>query len=72
MIVTLDKDLYQLVDTDPDPEHIEGRSDRRSRESSVELFGVTPEQIPDLLACGATPPTTFPGRPASAKKALAT
>src|SRR5207244_524926 len=48
VVVTLDKDLYQLVDTililntSKDDMLVD-------RDKVLELFGVTPEQIPDLL-----------------------
>src|SRR2546422_1384628 len=67
VIVTLDKDLYQLIDTiflfntskddmivDPDKVR--------------ELFGVTPEQIPDLLALWGDSSDNIPGAPGIGEK----
>jgi DNA polymerase I len=67
VIVTLDKDLYQLVDpililnTSKDDLIVD-------REKVVELFGVTPEQIPDLLGLWGDSSDNIPGAPGIGEK----
>jgi DNA polymerase-1 len=67
VIVTLDKDLYQLVDpililnTSKDDLMID-------REKVHELFGVSPEQIPDLLALWGDTSDNVPGAPGIGEK----
>src|SRR5438552_5702412 len=62
VVVTLDKDLYQLIDTilvlntSKDDLIVD-------REKVRELFGVTPEQIPDLLALWGDSSDNIPGAP---------
>src|SRR5262249_50737378 len=67
VIVTLDKDLYQLVgdvlilNTSKDDLIVD-------REKVVELFGVTPEQIPDLLGLWGDSSDNIPGAPGIGEK----
>ncbi len=68
VIVTLDKDLYQLVDdtililnTSKDDLIVD-------REKVGELFGVTPEQIPDLLGLWGDTSDNIPGAPGIGEK----
>src|SRR5215467_1106042 len=67
VVVTLDKDLYQLVDTililntSKDDLLVD-------REKVRELFGVTPEQIPDLLALWGDTSDNVPGAPGIGEK----
>ena len=67
VIVTLDKDLYQLVDTililntSKDDLIVD-------REKVHELFGVSPEQIPDLLALWGDTSDNIPGAPGIGEK----
>jgi DNA polymerase-1 len=67
VVVTLDKDLYQLVDTililntSKDDLLVD-------REKVRELFGVTPEQIPDLLALWGDTSDNIPGAPGIGEK----
>ncbi|MBI4472365.1 MAG: DNA polymerase I [Acidobacteria bacterium] len=67
VVVTLDKDLYQLVDTililntSKDDLIVD-------REKVVELFGVTPEQIPDLLGLWGDASDNIPGAPGIGEK----
>src|SRR5262252_11019584 len=67
VVVTLDKDLYQLVDTililntSKDDLLVD-------REKVVELFGVKPEQIPDLLALWGDTSDNVPGAPGIGEK----
>ena len=67
VIVTLDKDLYQLVDpilvlnTSKDDLIVD-------REKVHELFGVAPEQIPDLLALWGDTSDNIPGAPGIGEK----
>jgi DNA polymerase-1 len=67
LIVTLDKDLYQLIDTililntSKDDLLVD-------REKVRELFGVTPEQIPDLLALWGDSSDNIPGAPGIGEK----
>src|SRR5919201_1765676 len=67
VVVTLDKDLYQLVDTililntSKDDMIVD-------REKVRELFGVTPEQIPDLLALWGDASDNVPGAPGIGEK----
>jgi DNA polymerase-1 len=67
VIVTLDKDLYQLIDTililntSKDDLIVD-------REKVRELFGVTPEQIPDLLALWGDSSDNIPGAPGIGEK----
>src|SRR5215467_3153489 len=67
VVVTLDKDLYQLVDTtlilntSKDDMIVD-------REKVQELFGVTPEQIPDLLALWGDSSDNIPGAPGIGEK----
>src|SRR5207253_2033239 len=67
VVVTLDKDLYQLVDTivilntSKDDLIVD-------REKVQELFGVTPEQIPDLLALWGDSSDNIPGAPGIGEK----
>src|SRR5437667_9710473 len=67
VVVTLDKDLYQLIDTtlilntSKDDLLVD-------REKVVELFGVTPEQIPDLLALWGDSSDNIPGAPGIGEK----
>src|SRR5207244_9373343 len=62
VVVTLDKDLYQLVDTililntSKDDMIVD-------RDKVQELFGVTPEQIPDLLGLWGDSSDNVPGAP---------
>src|SRR3989454_4956961 len=67
VIVTLDKDLYQLIDTivilntSKDDMIVD-------RDKVRELFGVTPEQIPDLLALWGDSSDNIPGAPGIGEK----
>src|SRR6185369_9080731 len=67
VVVTLDKDLYQLVDkilvlnTSKDDLIVD-------REKVHELFGVTPEQIPDLLGLWGDTSDNVPGAPGIGEK----
>jgi DNA polymerase I len=67
VIVTLDKDLYQIVDpilvlnTSKDDLIVD-------REKVQELFGVTPEQIPDLLGLWGDTSDNVPGAPGIGEK----
>lgn len=67
VVVTLDKDLYQLIDTililntSKDDLLVD-------REKVHELFGVTPEQIPDLLALWGDSSDNIPGAPGIGEK----
>src|SRR3989441_8608832 len=67
VVVTLDKDLYQLVDTivilntSKDDMIVD-------REKVHELFGVTPEQIPDLLGLWGDTSDNIPGAPGIGEK----
>jgi DNA polymerase-1 len=67
VVVTLDKDLYQLVDTililntSKDDLIVD-------REKVHELFGVAPEQIPDLLALWGDTSDNIPGAPGIGEK----
>src|SRR5215467_6512699 len=67
VVVTLDKDLYQLVDktlilnTSKDDMIVD-------REEVHELFGVAPEQIPDLLALWGDTSDNIPGAPGIGEK----
>jgi DNA polymerase-1 len=67
VIVTLDKDLYQLVDpililnTSKDDLIVD-------REKVHELFGVSPEQIPDLLGLWGDTSDNIPGAPGIGEK----
>jgi len=67
VIVTLDKDLYQLVgeililNTSKDDLVVD-------REKVHELFGVTPEQIPDLLGLWGDTSDNIPGAPGIGEK----
>src|SRR5688572_22860567 len=66
-VVTLDKDLYQLVDTililntSKDDLIVD-------REKVHELFGVSPEQIPDLLGLWGDSSDNVPGAPGIGEK----
>src|SRR5215472_10434840 len=67
VVVTLDKDLYQLVDTililntSKDDLIVD-------RDKVRELFGVAPEQIPDLLALWGDTSDNIPGAPGIGEK----
>lgn len=67
VVVTLDKDLYQLVDkililnTSKDDLIVD-------RDKVRELFGVTPEQIPDLLGLWGDTSDNIPGAPGIGEK----
>src|SRR5262245_55362687 len=67
VVVTLDKDLYQLVDTililntSKDDMIVD-------RDKVRELFGVGPEQIPDLLALWGDSSDNVPGAPGIGEK----
>src|SRR5215472_1185618 len=67
VVVTLDKDLYQLVDTililntSKDDLIVD-------RDKVQELFGVTPEQIPDLLGLWGDTSDNVPGAPGIGEK----
>jgi DNA polymerase-1 len=67
VIVTLDKDLYQIIDpililnTSKDDMIVD-------REKVRELFGVVPEQIPDLLALWGDSSDNVPGAPGIGEK----
>jgi DNA polymerase-1 len=67
VVVTLDKDLYQLVDTililntSKDDLIVD-------REKVHELFGVAPEQIPDLLGLWGDTSDNVPGAPGIGEK----
>src|SRR5688572_14671325 len=67
VVVTLDKDLYQLVDTililntSKDDLLVD-------REKVQELFGVKPEQIPDLLGLWGDTSDNVPGAPGIGEK----
>src|SRR6516165_7518422 len=67
VVVTLDKDLYQIVDpililnTSKDDLIVD-------REKVQELFGVTPEQIPDLLGLWGDTSDNVPGAPGIGEK----
>src|ERR1051325_7977172 len=67
VIVTLDKDLYQLVD----PTLILNTSKDDlivDREKVQELFGVPPEKIPDLLGLWGDTSDNIPGAPGIGEK----
>ncbi len=67
VVVTLDKDLYQLVG----PVLILNTSKEDlivDREKVQELFGVTPEQIPDLLGLWGDTSDNVPGAPGIGEK----
>src|SRR4026209_2085382 len=67
LVVTLDKDLYQLVDTtlilntSKDDLLVD-------RDKVQELFGVAPEQIPDLLGLWGDSSDNVPGAPGIGEK----
>ncbi len=67
LVVTLDKDLYQLVDTtlilntSKDDLLVD-------RDKVKEIFGVTPEQIPDLLGLWGDTSDNIPGAPGIGEK----
>src|SRR5215813_3371335 len=67
VVVTLDKDLYQLIDTililntSKDDLLVD-------RDKVQELFGVTPEQIPDLLGLWGDTSDNVPGAPGIGEK----
>jgi DNA polymerase-1 len=67
VVVTLDKDLYQLVDTililntSKDDLVVD-------RDKVQEIFGVTPEQIPDLLGLWGDTSDNVPGAPGIGEK----
>jgi DNA polymerase-1 len=67
VVVTLDKDLYQIVDTvlilntSKDDMIVD-------RDKVVELFGVSPEQIPDLLGLWGDSSDNVPGAPGIGEK----
>lgn len=67
LIVTIDKDLFQLVDTililntSKDDMIVD-------REKVLELFGVAPEQIPDLLGLWGDASDNIPGAPGIGEK----
>ena len=67
VVVTLDKDLYQIVDTvlilntSKDDLIVD-------REKVLELFGVSPEQIPDLLGLWGDSSDNVPGAPGIGEK----
>src|SRR5499427_4168783 len=67
VVVTLDKDLYQIVDTililntSKDDMIVD-------REKVRELFGVSPEQIPDLLGLWGDSSDNVPGAPGIGEK----
>lgn len=67
VVVTLDKDLYQLVDTililntSKDDMIVD-------REKVHEIFGVAPEQIPDLLGLWGDTSDNIPGAPGIGEK----
>src|SRR5438309_7853002 len=67
VVVTLDKDLYQLIDTililntSKDDMIVD-------REKVRELFGVGPEQIPDLLGLWGDSSDNIPGAPGIGEK----
>src|SRR5437667_364313 len=67
VVVTLDKDLYQLIDrililnTSKDDMIVD-------RDKVRELFGVTPAQIPDLLALWGDSSDNIPGAPGIGEK----
>ena len=67
LVVTLDKDLYQLVDTtlilntSKDDLLVD-------RDKVKELFGVAPEQIPDLLGLWGDTSDNIPGAPGIGEK----
>src|SRR3989449_9484714 len=67
VVVTLDKDLYQLVDTililntSKDDLIVD-------RDKVLELFGVTPGQIPDLLGLMGDSSDNIPGAPGIGEK----
>ena len=67
VVVTLDKDLYQLVDT---TRILNTSKDDMivDREKVHELFGVTPEQIPDLLGLWGDTSDNIPGAPGIGEK----
>jgi DNA polymerase I len=67
VVVTLDKDLYQIVDTvlilntSKDDLIVD-------REKVIELFGVAPQQIPDLLGLWGDTSDNVPGAPGIGEK----
>ena len=67
VVVTLDKDLYQIIDTilvlntSKDDMLVD-------RAKVQELFGVTPEQIPDLLGLWGDSSDNVPGAPGIGEK----
>src|SRR5207247_7317741 len=67
VVVTLDKDLYQLIDTILDLNTCQDDL-IVDREKVRELFGVTPEQIPDLLALWGDSSDNIPRAPGIGEK----
>ncbi|HEX4999961.1 MAG TPA: DNA polymerase I [Terriglobia bacterium] len=67
VIVTMDKDLYQLVDTTL---ILNTAKDDMivDRDKVQEIFGVTPEQIPDLLGLSGDSSDNIPGAPGIGEK----
>jgi DNA polymerase-1 len=67
VVVTMDKDLYQLVDTTL---ILNTAKDDMivDREKVKELFGVFPEQIPDLLGLAGDSSDNVPGAPGIGEK----
>src|SRR5215831_20955984 len=68
VVVTLDKDLYQLVDTILIILNTSKDDLIVDREKVHELFGVAPEQIPDLLGLWGDTSDNVPGAPGIGEK----
>jgi DNA polymerase-1 len=67
-VVTLDKDLYQLVDENVRILNTSKDDLVVDAEKVVELFGVTPPQIPDLLGLWGDTSDNVPGAPGIGEK----
>jgi DNA polymerase-1 len=68
VVVTLDKDLYQLVDDNIRILNTSKDDLIVDPEKVVELFGVRPEQIPDLLGLWGDTSDNVPGAPGIGEK----
>lgn len=68
VVVTIDKDLYQIVDTTLILNTSKQEDMIVDREKVKELFGVTPEQIPDLLGLWGDSSDNVPGAPGIGEK----
>lgn len=68
VVVTIDKDLYQIVDTILILNTSKQEDMLVDREKVQELFGVMPEQIPDLLGLWGDASDNVPGAPGIGEK----